>query len=260
MIEITVNPKVLKSLKIAFPSPPNSATRRLSNYVAQLKRMLIDALTRGQTPLELKLNLFSISLHELANKGGQIGPKRQRVHAWLNNNGFALVETVQLGSNLSGSVSKVKFTDLVTLTMPQLAQPANTTMIDDVVIANDLLSATAQANADLFDHLYPDFDQCVANQTLEQVFDAVEVDIPSIENYIAWLRDNAKLISASKREHHLFQAQIILSVAKDKGGKYYQRKKASDFGRMYYAGTSVQNVNKELRRAMLGNCLSLIHI
>lgn len=254
MIEITVDSKVATALKKAFPSPPNSATRALSKYVAQLKGLLINALSRGQTPLELKLNLFSISLHELANKGGQIGPKRQRVHAWLNDNGFALVETVQLGSNLSGSVSKVKFTDLITLTMPQLAQPANTTMIDDVVIANELLAATAQANADLFDHLYPDFDQCVGNQTLEQVFDAVEVDMASIENYIAWLRDDAKLISASKREHHLFQAQIILSVAKDKGGKYYQRKKASDFGRMYYAGTSVQNVNKELRRAMLGNC------
>jgi hypothetical protein len=33
-----------------------------------------------------------------------------------------------------------------------------------------------------------------------------------------------------------------------------QRKKASPFGRMYYEGPSVQNVNKELRRAMLGNC------
>jgi len=47
---------------------------------------------------------------------------------------------------------------------------------------------------------------------------------------------------------------VILSVAKDKGGKYYQRKKPSDFGRTYYSGISVQNVNKELRRAMLGNC------
>ena len=26
------------------------------------------------------------------------------------------------------------------------------------------------------------------------------------------------------------------------------------FGRMYYEGTSVQNINKELRRAVLGNC------
>lgn len=254
MIEITVDPKVAAALKKAFPSPPNSATRALSKYVAQLKGMLIDALSRGQTPLELKLDLFSISLHELANKGGQIGSKRKRVHAWLNENGLALVEPVEIGTNLSGSVSKVKFTNLVTLSMPQLVQPANTTVIDDVTIGNDLLTTTAQANADLFDYLFPDFDDCVATQTLDQVFDAVDVDIASLENYIKWLRHDAKLISASKRKHYLFQAQIILSVAKDKGGKYYQRKKASDFGRMYYSGTSVQNVNKELRRAMLGNC------
>lgn len=254
MIEITVDPKVAAALKKAFPSPPNSSVRALSKYVAQLKAMLINSLLRGQTPLELKLNLVSISLHDLANKGGQIGPNKQRVHAWLNENGLALVEYVVLGTNLSGSVSKVKLTDLVTLDMPQLAQPANATVIDDVTIANDLLAATAQANADLFDHLYPDFDQCVAAQTLDQVFDAVDVDIASLENHIKWLREDAKLISASKRKHYLFQAHIILSVAKDKGGKYYQRKKLSDFGRTYYAGTSVQNVNKELRRAMLGNC------
>ena len=35
---------------------------------------------------------------------------------------------------------------------------------------------------------------------------------------------------------------------------YPQRKKPSPFGRMYYEGTSIQNVNKELRRAILGNC------
>jgi hypothetical protein len=255
MIEITVDPKVAAALKKAFPSPPNSSVRALSKYVTQLKFMLINALLRGQTPEELKLNLFSISLHDLANKGGQIGRgKKVRVHAWLRDNGFALVEYAVLGTNLSGVVSKVKLTDLVTLDMPQLVQPANTTVIDDVTIANELLAATAQANADLINHLYPDFDQCVAAQTLDQVFDAVDVDIASLENYIKWLLEDSKLISASKRKHYLFQAQIILSVAKDKGGKYYQRKKPSDFGRTYYAGTSVQNVNKELRRAILGNC------
>jgi hypothetical protein len=37
-------------------------------------------------------------------------------------------------------------------------------------------------------------------------------------------------------------------------GYYVQRKKPSLFGRMYYEGTSIQNINKELRRAVLGNC------
>jgi len=64
---------------------------------------------------------------------------------------------------------------------------------------------------------------------------------------------HATKFSASKRKQYLLQAHVILTVAKDKDGKYYQRKLPSDFGRTYYSGTSVQNVNKELRRAMLGN-------
>jgi hypothetical protein len=50
------------------------------------------------------------------------------------------------------------------------------------------------------------------------------------------------------------QALLILAVAKHTGGIYPQRRKESPFGRTYYSGISVQNVNKELRRAMLGNC------
>ena len=69
-----------------------------------------------------------------------------------------------------------------------------------------------------------------------------------------WLRSGATKFSASKCKLYLLQAHVILSVAKDKAGKYYQRKKPSDFGRTYYAGISVQNVNKELCRAMLGDC------
>ncbi len=215
--------------------------------------MLLDSLMRGQTAEELKLNLFSISLHQLANEGGAIGKDKVRVHKWLKDNGLALVETVMLGTNLAGMVSKVKFTDLVTLQMPVLCNPPST-ILDNVSIDNSVLKSTAQATAELINHLYPDFAECEATQTLDKVFDAVSIDIKSLENYMQWLRSGATKLSASKRKLYLLQAHVILSVAKDKGGKYYQRRKPSDFGRTYYAGTSVQNVNKELRRAMLGNC------
>lgn len=253
MVEIKVDPSVLAALRRAFPSPPNSATRQFYNYVRTLEKMLLASLMRGQTIEELKLNLFSISLHQLANKGGVIGKHKIRVHKWLNDNNLALVETIKLGSNLTGTVSKVKFTDLVSLEMPALNKTPNM-VLDNVSIDNSMLKPTAQATAALIDHLYPDFAKHEANQTLHEVFDAVDVDIKSLENYMLWLRNGATKINANKRKLYLLQAQVILSVAKDKGGKYYQRKKPSDFGRTYYAGTSVQNVNKELRRAMLGNC------
>ena len=253
MVEIKVNPSVLAALRQAFPSPPNSATRQFYRYVGVLKTMLLNALLRGQTVEELKLNLFSISLHQLANEGGQIGKDKVRVHKWLQNNGFALVETVKLGSNLTGMVSKVKFTELVTLEMPALSN-TSATVIDHVSIENSMLKSTAQATAELIDHLYPDFVECEANQTLDKVFDAVSIDIKSLENYMQWLRSGANMLTTSKRKQFLLQAHVILTVAKDKIGFYYQRKLHSDFGRTYYSGISVQNVNKELRRAMLGNC------
>jgi hypothetical protein len=52
----------------------------------------------------------------------------------------------------------------------------------------------------------------------------------------------------------LRQAKTILGAASVFKGIYLQRRKPSDFGRIYYEGTSIQNVNKELRRAVLGNC------
>ena len=65
---------------------------------------------------------------------------------------------------------------------------------------------------------------------------------------------DADLLSIQKKNQALRQAKIILTVASVMNGQYMQRKKPSLFGRMYYEGTSVQNINKELRRAVLGNC------
>lgn len=251
MVEIKVDPSVLAAMRKAFPSPPNSATRQFHKYVSVLQKMLLDSLLRGQTVEEMKCNLLSISLHELANKGGVIGGKdKVRVHKWLNDHGLALVETVRIGSNLTGMVSKVKFTDLVSLEMP----PATNLLASDQQAHDSMNNPCAKTTADLINHLYPDFAQCVADQTLDEVFDAVPIDIKSLQNYMQWLRKGATKFSAKKRKLYLLQAHVILTVAKDKSGLYFQRKLPSDFGRTYYAGISVQNVNKELRRAMLGNC------
>jgi hypothetical protein len=253
MVEIKVDPSVLVAMRRAFPSPPNSATRQFYNYVGTLKAMLLNSLLRGQTVEELKLNLFSISLHQLANKGGVIGKDKIRVHKWLSDNGLALVEIVKLGSNLTGMVSKVKFTHLVSLEMPATTSLLSSLLNNQQAITS-MTKPSAKATAELIDHLYPDFAQCVANQTLDQVFDAVRIDTKSLQNYMRWLRNGATKLNANKRKLYLLQAHVILTVAKDKDGMYYQRKLPSDFGRTYYSGTSVQNVNKELRRAMLGNC------
>ena len=254
MIELIVDSKVLPELQKAYPTPEGRAQRALNNYVATLRDMLIKSLSRGQTPMETKMNLFSLSLHELANKGGQIGPKKIRVHAWLRDNGFALVEPVVIGSNMTGTVSKVKFTDLVTLEWHEPEVDVDDTLIDGVSINTQLLNNSEKLNKEVFDCLYRDYGVCVADNRLEEVFDVVEIDVGSLRNYIDWLQKEARHFTETKRNHYLFQARLILAVALHTGGKYYQRKIHSDFGRTYYAGTSAQNVNKELRHAMLGDC------
>lgn len=254
MIEIKVDPRVIVALIRAFPNPPNSARRALDKYVHTLTTMLIKSLSRGQSPMESKLSSFSLPLHELANKGGQIGNKKIRLHAWLKDNDLELVKTVELGSNLTGKISQVKFTDLVELEWQKPEVADNQIDVDGVVIDRQFLDNSSKQNTELFNQLYPEFDVAAQIGTLEELFDVVDIDIPSLQNYLQWLQEDSKHYKPSKLNSYMFQSRIILAVAQHTGGKYYQRKKPSEFGRMYYAGTSVQNVNKQLRCAMLGNC------
>ena len=101
--------------------------------------------------------------------------------------------------------------------------------------------------------LYPELNEITQAQLLQN-FDIAPVDQQSLQNYITWLLTEATLINDGKRELYARQAKTILAVTNQLGGKYLQRKKRSEFGRTYYAGLSVQNVNKELRSAMLGDC------
>ena len=167
MIEIKVDNRVLAALRRAFPKPANSAQRALDKYVNTLTALLIQSVSRGATPLETKLNAFSLSLHDLANKGGQIGSKKTRLHAWLRENDLALVEPIEVGSNLTGTISKVKFTDLVTLTWHEPETAPGWTVVDGIEIQTHLLADFDQLNREIFEHLYPDYEACVADKRMD---------------------------------------------------------------------------------------------
>jgi hypothetical protein len=79
VIKLTVHDSVEAALKKAFPTPAAAAKRALAKYIGVVESMLFDALQRGQTPEQRKLGLYAISLDQLANKGGQIGPKKIEV-------------------------------------------------------------------------------------------------------------------------------------------------------------------------------------
>jgi hypothetical protein len=234
VIRIEVRPEVERALSAEFPLPKNVARRALSKYVQVLEQLLTQAMMNGRTPEQVKLNTYSISLQRLANLGGQIGSDRKRVHAWLRDNGLELVRTVTQGSNLTGVVSTVKVTEMAIL-VPET---------DD--LTNKEMAITINRGSD------DGIDEVDTAQS--QDIDWLEVDIKSLQAYIQWVTQQSKLISKEGQQRILMQASSILAVANSRGGKYPQIRNPSVFGRMYYEGLSIQNVNKELRRAILGDC------
>ncbi len=254
MIKLTIHESVEAALQKAFPKPAAAAKRALTKYISVVESMLFDALQRGLTPEQRKLGLYAISLEQLANKGGQIGPKKIRVHKWLTDNDWDIVQTVVLGTKFSGQNSLVKLTALATiqnsLQVPVQSLSAATT--DEEIDA--YLSGDDVSNIALFDHLYPEYNLEWREDKLNTLFDWVPVDVESVKAYVYWLETESNLIQGPKKDLALRQSLSILGIASVTKGYYLQRKKPSPFGRTYYEGVSVQNVNKELRRAMLGNC------
>ena len=254
MIKITINSAVYEALQKAFPKPANSAHRALGKYIGVLETMLFKSLHFEATPMQRKLDLFAIPLQQLANQGGQIGPKKLRVHAWLRNNNLNLVEAVITGSNLTGSVSQCRLTKLVTI--------VDTLAVEDKILRSgksereidQYLCGDEFGNYQLLNLLFPEFKQRINDEEIDRIFDLLPVDMESVKSYIIWLTTEATLISKEKKDQALRQARIILGIASVMDGYYVQRKKPSAFGRMYYEGVSVQNINKDLRSAVLGDC------
>ena len=235
MIKIEVRPEVELALSAAFPLPKSSARRALRKYVQVMEQLLTQAMVNGRTPEQVKFNTYSISLQRLANLGGQIGPDRKRVHAWLRENGLQLVRTVTQGSNLTGVVSTIKVTELVILVFE--AGALTNTEEEEIMISRKS------------DHV---FDEVNEAKSLE--VDWLEVDIKSLNAYNQWVAEQSKLIGKEEKQRILLQVSTILAKACSNNGMYPQIRNPSVFGRMYYKGLSIQNVNKELRRAILGNC------
>ena len=254
MKQITIDPVVLAKLKASYPRPRTSAERALRKYQLLLEDLLFKAHLRGRSNYEILFSLYSIPVADLTHKGPQIGHHKKRLHSWLQENNLELVHKVEPGSNLTGRVSLVKLTELVSYQdgSSQIALTLQGVCSEqelDASLCND-----SNENANTFAKLYADYYSYLSKPQRAAVFDVAPVDIRSLQAYIHWLNIHATKLSPGKIRAYTEQALLILSVAKHTGGHFPQRKKPSPFGRMYYAGISVQNVNKELRRAMLGDC------
>lgn len=253
MIKLSIDPQVLTKLQQAFPAPAKSASRALAKYSRALEGLLFSSIQRGLSPLQQKLGLYPIPLHDLANKGGRIGPQKLRVHKWLKDNQLELVQTVEKGSKFSGEYSTVKLTRFVTLEDKVTVCSAVISEIkSDRELAHYLTGVSDDSYA-VFLHLYPELEPSFHPEPVSG-FDLVPVDVESLKAFIVWLSDGVKFGSKEKRQHVLNNAKLVLAVASNNGNMFPQRIKPSPFGRTYYEGVSIQNVHKELRRAILGNC------
>ena len=254
MITLEIKPVVLTKLRAAFPKPANCAHKSLEKYRVLLEGLLARAIQRGRSVYETRFDLYSIPVSDLSHKGPQLSKGKKRLHSWLKDNQLELIRNVETGTNLSGIVSKVKLTELVTIQdgtseLGNKLKTANTkTEIDKV------LTASVSENGKLFGALFPDYFSYLTAQQRAQVFDVAPIDISSLQAYIAWINTKATKFGRATIETHTRQAKLIHDIAKYTNGWFPMRKQPSDFGRMYYAGISVQNVNKTLRRAMLGDC------
>lgn len=253
MIKLTVDRQVLISLQQAFPRPLRSASRALAKYLAAVESLIFDAVQRGLTPEQRKLKLFAIPLHELANRGGRIGPGKLRLHKWLKENNLELVQTVDKGNKFKGENSLVKLSKLVTISGHLTVSAKQIGQIKSDRELDRYLTGDVSDNLAVFKHLYPELDPAQLVVAIFEKFDIAPIDVESLKAFIVWLSDRANA-AGDKRAQSLIHAKTILAVASVTGGIYPQRRKVSPFGRIYYEGVSVQNVHKELRRAMLGDC------
>jgi len=250
MLQITVNPIVLQTLQAHFPKK-NSAKRALDKYVTLLTEQFTQSVMRGRSAWMNSHDMYSISVYKQRNRGSQIGPNKIRLQNWLEDNDLELFSVSILGSNFEKKLSVVKLTDLATLTNTVTVFHKQAEIETNQL--TELKNNQSITNQQLFEREYPDL-HSLTEQDVNEQFDIVPIDMKSLNNYLHWIQHDADLISKEKRYQITAQADTILRIAQFTDGIYLQRKKASSFGRRYYSGTSVQNVNKELRRAMLGHC------
>jgi len=244
-MKLVLNPIIEERLHAAFPKPANSAGKGLAKYVGLLEQLLTAAEVRGRDNFEVMFHLYSIPTTKLSADGGQIGPKKIRIHKWLADNGLSLIEITTAGNNISKRVSKVKLTNLVTIADAIDA-------VEGIEIKPISIAQIRSSRRQLSSQLYPEYSQNLTDQQLSDLYEPVAINIKSLRGYMEWLKYSASNIPKVKKEQIAAQCDTILSVAELTKGHFIQRKNPSEFGRMYYKGISVQSVNKELRRAMLG--------
>lgn len=249
MTHLSVDPAVLLALKSAKPKPPKNARRMIQKHVEILAEEIAMSKQRPRPHIEVINNIYTIDVSRLYKKGGQFGDHGLRLFTWLKENKLELFSYVEKGSNFSKRKSKIMLTNLVT-EIKAGSSPTN-------IPSHFKLAETIEVSVQYADQVADQYQARQLEMTREQIastFHVVPVDMDSLQNYIDNLENTKRIIPCHIKTLVASQASYIKQIATRFDGQFQQHVIESNFGRNYYKGTSIQNINKELRSAVLGDC------
>lgn len=196
MLTLTINPIVLQTLQAQFPKPKNSASKALDKYVKLLTQQLTTSVMHGRCAWYQAKRLYTISIYRQRNRGSQIGSEKIRLQNWLEQNKLELFKVSVLGTNITHKLSLIQLTDLVTVTYTD----AHITSAYDIETEElrKLQEHQLLENQELFDKLYENI-ETLSEDELDDTYDVVPIDVKSLGNYIAWLKNDATLIDEKKK-------------------------------------------------------------
>lgn len=250
-IQIEFKPVVLEQLQTLYPRTKNW-DQKLKQYEELLNSELLINENLRQTDDRL-FDTYLVSSDRLNHFGGRFSEKNIYVHKVMRDE-IKIFKIIDQGSNLTKQLTTI-FLDKTMMTITD----QTATIIDTILDSNDEEIDTRKWERELADEdavktLYRLFPDAKSNPELYEGHE-LEVNLDSLKNYIVWLKTSAS--KNDKNSKRLLQATTILQVATLLSadgitGYWLQKPVKSAFGRTYYTGMNIQNVNKELRRAILG--------
>lgn len=203
------------------------------NYYQSVRRALIRGIHMAN-PMQVKFGLIPVSFQWLATKCKRYGSKGQQKYwfYWLHQH-FPLMQVKTRGNNLGRTGELTMVT--ITRQMEAFLLPTN----------------DRQDQAEIFAAYYQDL--------VDHEIDWVPIDRVSLGHYIRHTEDSLKYLNRGDQyrkslENNLKQARLVKIISNYCGGQLPQAVKRSPFGRKYYTGPNLQNLNKNIRHAALGSC------
>lgn len=208
---------------------------------------------------------YYVNLTKL-NNSGNIGSSKKRISVWLNDN-VPIYTILDKGSNFKKTLSRIRLNtqnievidtsifkeNTISIEVREIMTSKNLNVIDVLALTyeKDIDNTLCKKH---FDNIYPDFDKSMtfAEYFTEEKYDSVKIDTASMKSYLNWILNSNMNTNAKTRRKEL--AEQFIAIANITDGIIFQEKKPSIFGRTYYTGYSIQNIPKDLRAAMLGDC------